>query len=280
MTFLCTVKRIINTSPAFHKLIREEYSIFLDWIYYHEVLGEFTVRHWKVPYEGCGWAPEARSSIALQGRQSKVRLVPFRPQPQFLTSRQATDIIGCPINVLELITQVCRGAIVDQSTNEISEQIASNVKSLEQEIAEELAEYGPVSIHTGNRNLMVSNLHRLACLIYIDRTSHRVSNSYIHHKRLVREGILLLEQMGTCQNAWPLFIIACEATDDDQRLSILSVFERSQGSVRRRSNHIHFIQHLVESVWNQMDLNEADEVDYVTVMNAVIGGVHFIPPFA
>ena len=66
------MKRIINTAPAIHKLIRQEYSVFLDWIFYHEAISEFTVRHWKVPYDGCGFIPTPRSPKATDGLVSKV----------------------------------------------------------------------------------------------------------------------------------------------------------------------------------------------------------------
>jgi hypothetical protein len=91
---------------------------------------------------------------------------------------------------------------------------------------------------------------------------------------------MLLTEMKTCQYAWPLFIIACEAVDDDQRLAILDVFENTQQDRRRRSSHIHFIQHLVEAVWKQLDLNTENQVDYLTIFDAVIGGVPFMPLFA
>lgn len=48
-----------------YKLIRREYAVFLDWIYYHEVLAEFTIRHWKAPYDGCGFVPLVRSAGLL-----------------------------------------------------------------------------------------------------------------------------------------------------------------------------------------------------------------------
>jgi hypothetical protein len=86
--------------------------------------------------------------------------------------------------------------------------------------------------------------------------------------------------MRTCQNAWPLFIIACEAADDEARLATLDVFEQSLQDPRQRSSHIHFIQHMVEAVWKQHDLDEDDQVDYLKVFDAVVSGVPFTPPFA
>jgi len=37
---------------------------------------------------------------------------------------------------------------------------------------------------------------------------------------------------------------------------------------------------MVEAVWNQHDLNAEYQVDYLTIFDAVVGGVPFIPPFA
>jgi hypothetical protein len=157
-----------------------------------------------------------------------------------------------------------------------------HAKVLEQNVSRALGDYGPIHVLPEtpiDRNTMVSDLHRLACLIYVNRAVHSVSGTEFHHTRLVREGILLLTQMVTCQNAWPLFIIACEAVGDDQRLAILDIFEQSRQDRRRRSNHIHFIQHLVEAVWNQYDLNAENQVDHITIIDAVISGVPFIPLF-
>jgi hypothetical protein len=156
-------------------------------------------------------------------------------------------------------------------------------KVLEENISRVVGDYGPIHVQSAtpiDRNTMVSDLHRLACMIYVNRAVHCVSGTEFRHRRLVREGILLLTKMITCQHAWPLFIIACEAVDDDQRLAILDVFEQSRQDRRRRSSHIHFIQHLVEAVWNQHDLNAENQVDYLTILDAVVGGVSFMPPFA
>ncbi|KAI1611957.1 fungal-specific transcription factor domain-containing protein [Exophiala viscosa] len=265
--FLCLVKKIINTSPAIQKLVRQEYSVFLDWIYYHEVLGEFTVRHWKVPYEGCSWAPTARSPRTINGSSPKME-----------------NTIGCPTDVLQLVVHTCRRALVanHSETNHANAGI-ERMNMLEQNISMVIGNCGPIHIPSAtqmDRNMMVADLHRLACLIYVNRTVHCVSGTEFRHRRLVREGILLLTKMVTCQNAWPLFIIACEAVDDAQRLAILDVFEQSRQDRRRRSSHIHLIQHMVEAVWNQHDLNVDNQVDYLTIFNAVVAGVPFMPPFA
>jgi hypothetical protein len=278
------VKRIINTSPAIQKLVRQEYSVFLDWIYYHEVLAEFTVRHWKVPYEGCGFAPTARSPRAIEGSGPKVKGSLLHFLRHHLILRQVEDNIGCPTEVLQLVVHTCRrGLVAKPSEMNYANAGMERTTVLEQNVSRAVGDYGPIHVPSAtpiDRNTMVADLHRLACLIYVNRAVHCVSGTEFRHRRLVREGILLLTKMITCQNAWPLFIIACEAVGDDQRLAILDVFEQSRQDRRRRSSHIHLIQHMVEAVWNQHDLNAENQVDYLTIFDAVVGGVPFIPPFA
>jgi hypothetical protein len=131
-----------------------------------------------------------------------------------------------------------------------------------------------------DRKTMIADLHRLASLIYINRTAHKVSGTAFQHTQLVRQALLLLTKLGTCQNAWPLFIIACEANNDEQRLAVMQVFECTQKDQRQRSNHIHLIRHMVEAVWSQRDLDEDGQVDFEAMFDAVIRAVPFIPPFA
>jgi hypothetical protein len=258
--------------------------VFLDWIYYHEALAEFTVRHWVVPYEGCGFAPVIRSPRSIDGSGSKANESFLQIIRHPLTLRQVEDSIGCPTDVLQLVVHACRRAIVTTSSEMIyTDAEIERTKVLEQDISRAVGDYGPIHARSTtpvDQNTMVSNLHRIASLLYANRAVHGVSGIEFHHRRLIREGILLLTDMKTCQHAWPLFIIGCEAASDDQRLAILDVFEQSRQDRRRRSSHIHFIQHLVEAVWNQHDLNAENQVDYLTIFDAVVGGVPFIPSFA
>ena len=190
--------------------------------------------------------------------------------------------VGCPIDVLQLVVNTCTRAIAAKPLK-VHGVSAEQAAILEQNISRQVGDHGHIHVQPAtslDRNAMVSDLHRLACLIYVNRTVHRVSGTEFHHRRLVREGIMLLTKMKMCQNAWPLFIIACEAVNDDQRLAIMDVFERSRQDRRRRSSHIQFIQHMVEAVWNQVDLNTDNQVDYLIIFNAVVSGVPFIPPFA
>ena len=159
----------------------------------------------------------------------------------------------------------------------------NNIVDLEEKVFSAADSYGQIYVPgraPKDRKTMVSDLHRLASLIYTNHAVHRVSNSDIRHRRLVRAGILLLSTMGTCQNGWPLFVIGCEAQTDVERTTVLEVFGQTRKDRKQRSNHVHFIQHLVEAVWNQKDLDVENEISYTSILDAVISGVPFMPLFA
>ena len=182
---------MINTSPVIHKLVRQEYSVFLDWIYYHEALAEFTVRHWTVPYEGCGFVPTARSPRAIDGSGSKVSGSLLHFHRHHLILRQVEDNIGCPIDVLQLVVHTCRRAIVAEPSemNYVNAGM-ERTKVLEEKISMAVGDYGPIHVQSAtpiDRTTMVSDLHRLACLIYVNRAVHCVSGTEFRHRRLVRE---------------------------------------------------------------------------------------------
>lgn len=44
--FLCGAKKIIHASSMTVKLYQPENAILMDWIYYHEVISEFSLRYW------------------------------------------------------------------------------------------------------------------------------------------------------------------------------------------------------------------------------------------
>lgn len=155
--------------------------------------------------------------------------------------------------------------------------------ALEQHIRTSVDDFGtlfaPVATSRDLRSL-IAQIHRIACLLYVNRAVHHLSGSEVHHKQLVKDGILLLKELETCQSAWPLFVIGCEATDEEQRAEFLAVCERSRWDARKRSNHVESTQWLVMAVWKQRDLDDEEQGDYMTILDAVIGASPIMPLFA
>lgn len=133
---------------------------------------------------------------------------------------------------------------------------------------------------SSTRQGMLAYLYRCATLIYLNRAVLQVSNASFHHRRLVREGILVLQNLGFCESAWPMLILACEANEDEQRLQILQTLWKTGREPLHRSSHVPLIQRMIEAIWNQNDLGCDSGVDYSRTLHAVISTAPALPLFA
>lgn len=188
------------------------------------------------------------------------------------------------MDVLDLVRNVCkRQSTVTNDDMPYDNTDMERIQQLRQNIYEIIGEYG--TFHQDSELLlsrqdMMTSLYRYAALIYLNRAVSNISTSSFSHRRLVREGILLLKNLGFCEGAWPLFIIACEANEDEQRLQILAILSDTSREFGQRSNHVPIIQHMIEAVWNQNDLNVENDVSYGRILGAVVSTAPSLPLFA
>ena len=45
-SYLCGAKKILDATATTLRLYQQDTAVLMDWIYYHEVLSEFSLRHW------------------------------------------------------------------------------------------------------------------------------------------------------------------------------------------------------------------------------------------
>ncbi|KAL7917479.1 fungal-specific transcription factor domain-containing protein [Trichoderma austrokoningii] len=265
--YLCGAKKIISAVAPSVTLYQHDCIPLMDWIYYHEVMTEFSIRHWA--------EADAIDSFCKG---------PLAIRPGKISSMQGSDEVTCPTDVLDLVRHICKRPSPN-GDNHIPYDNADmmRIQYLRQNIYETIGEYG--TFHGDfesslSRQDMINSLYRYAALIYLNRTVSYVSTSSFSHRRLVREGILLLQNLSFCEGTWPLFVIACEADKDEQRLQILDVLSNTSREVGQRSDHIVLIQHMVEAIWNQNDLTIESDVNYGRILNAVISKAPALPLFA
>ena len=249
-------------------------DVLMEWIYYHEVMSDFSLRHWVKSYERseiCKVGPWARSPLAECEE-------PFN---------QRSGIIACPIQVLDALSDASRIHLMDSHDPAFQQQmrrLEASYSALSATVERRRASFGaPPLAESSNLGCadIISELYELAALIYLDRAVMEYSGHEIRHRRLVSEGIDLLSSTLTCENPWPLFIIACEAAEDSQRITILEILDRTAEKAHdRRTNHAVWMRRIVEAIWIQMDLNEDGNMDYVEVLTAVISTSPFLPAFA
>lgn len=162
----------------------------------------------------------------------------------------------------------------------------NQILGLKQRLQVAVGEYGTFHDMLGSnltRQQMLAVLYRCATLIYLNRVVFGVGTTSFQHKRLVREGIIILQNLGFCESAWPVFILACEAVEDEQRLAIIETLSKTREQPLHRSQHVPLIQTLSERMWSQIDLHDdRDNIDfdYSLALHAVISTAPFLPLFA
>lgn len=268
--YLCGAKKIISAVSPSITLYQHDCAPLMDWIYYHEVMTEFSIRHWA---EADAIDSFCKGPLAI------------RPGKVFVgSSMQASDGATCPVAVLDLVRHICKRPSPNGDHHMPYDNVdMMRIQYLRQNIYGTIGEYG--TFHGDfesslSRQDMINSLYRYAALIYLNRTVSYVSTSSFSHRRLVREGILLLQNLGFCEGTWPLFVIACEANEDEQRLQILDILSNTSRELGQRSDHVVLIQHMVEAIWNQNDLTIESDVNYGRILNAVISKAPVLPLFA
>jgi len=286
--FLGGAKKIISVSSAAHWLHQDDSVVLMDWIYYHEVSSEFSVRHWAdaAKIENSCKGPVARRPPESATYLSSVGHVKPSgyPFPVTHTREQISSSIAVPIDALDLMRIICKRPLTDPNGHgPYNFTDMARMQQLKGALLKIVGEAG--SFHDNSRmpltkQQLTSYLYTCAALIYFNRAVGEIPASSFEQRRLVREGILILHRLGSCGSAWPLFVLACEANDDDQRLQISDVLLRTQQESSPRSNHVPLIRTMVEAIWNQNDLNVDSDVHYVETLHAVISLAPSLPLFA
>lgn len=181
------------------------------------------------------------------------------------------------MDALDLILTVCKRPPIYNSTD------IERMQDLKRNLQQTIGETGPlydISEASITRHQMMSYLYTCAALIYFNRVVANTSPSSFEHKRLVREGIFILHYLGSCESAWPLFILACEANVDDERRQMLDILSNTGPEPLHRANHVPLIRSMVEAVWKQNDLNSDSDVSYIETLHAVFSTAPSLPLFA
>ncbi|KAJ5565149.1 hypothetical protein N7513_001391 [Penicillium frequentans] len=267
--YLCGAKRVIAASAETVQFHKDESAILMDWIYYHEVISDFSLRHWA---QASTLSSFCRGPLAI------------RPGNMAIDGSPNSSRITCPMDVLDLIRIICKQPSTYQDDfASYPDADMERIQDLRQRLQGSVGEYGTfrdISEAPLTRTQMLAYLYRCAALIYLNRAVFKAATTSFQHRRLIREGILVLQNLGFCESAWPMFIIACEAIEDEQRLHILDTLSQTQRDPLRRSNHVPLIHRMIETIWKQHDLSYDSNVDYTSILHAVISTAPALPLFA
>lgn len=124
--------------------------------------------------------------------------------------------------------------------------------------------------------LTVTKLYQLAALVYLERTSTKSSGQSEKITQMVDNAFSIFRELETCQWPLPLFILACEARDDEERVVILDLIANTETKAHVRS--LQSLKTMLRFVWTQDDLAE-EPIDYTEKLSAVMSTSGSVPTF-
>lgn len=182
--------------------------------------------------------------------------------------------------ILNLLSEICDTLLDPRDPRSQNEEYQSRLRDLETRIGN--VPTGPLSARSpgGGDAAFVVTLYQTATKIYLMRASQSPWEPPTNLESLVDAAFSGIIQSCNCEHFFPLLILACEAHEDEQRVAIMNLCERTQRDARIRS--IEDVKNTIQSIWVQQDLNKDNDVlvDYLGILSAVISSSDTVPSFA
>lgn len=266
--YLCGAKKIAKAVYASTTHYDGELRFLLDWVFYHDALAKFSLRHWTQKCVHAGSCENFRL-------HEKPKECPFRGA--------VVGTMGCSLDLMTIISTICDFVLPgdhlffgSQQHIEILNDLEQQLLSIEQVVLVESLDGFAVD---QDRSESIAELYRLAALIYLNRVARNFPSDAPIVEQLVEDAIFLIEKLGVCERPWPLFVVACEARSDTQRSIIAEAFiatQRYWGFA-----NVRWARQMVEAAWKQDDLHsDQEEIDSLTRYNAIISAFRVLPTFA
>ena len=118
---------------------------------------------------------------------------------------------------------------------------------------DEVANSSPTQIKDASAT---AELYRLASLLYLQRVVPATGDE-VRRAAYLQQLFAALGTVRVATSPWPVFITACEARTDEERVQILEVLERMD-EVRNIGN-VRVMRSIIETIWKQQDLRDSDK---------------------
>ncbi|KAJ4347953.1 uncharacterized protein N0V89_009325 [Didymosphaeria variabile] len=263
--YLCGVKNVIRAASLDRLDKDEDLTILLDWVYYHDVLARFSLRHW---YRQHGKPALNLITVSCTSVEASTHVTEWIDQAMRRTSA-SSKIVDLLSELSDAVPRPLCGLTPAEHDElkrflEILEWRIRNVKS-------------PASTYEDEAANLKFELLKLAMLVYLNRVTWNQLRQTFSVRTQIERAFEILMQLETCERQFPIFIFGCEAQSDAQRTIVLDAISRTENSVCSRSlNHVRL---LLQAIWAQEDLAEG-KTNYWNKVSYVISCCMTLPSFA
>ncbi|KAI0424662.1 fungal-specific transcription factor domain-containing protein [Xylaria sp. FL1042] len=252
--YIRSVKHIIIAESLNSAARDSDFQVLADWASYHESLGLFSAAHWS--RDGTN-----------------------RPTGNFCTEGLYTrpDHLKA-INLLEETYMAISAKRSRQGLVEEQADYSNYLRILEFNIRQTLLSN---VAHEGDTNTqLVTELFTLALLVYLGRATSDLLPELVdkteHH---IEKVFSIFPTLECCDRQFPLFVLGCEARNEEDRVNFLDLVSRTQ--TRSQAAPLVQVETLVKASWAQSDLADHAglKLDYIEKLNALISSCKVIPTF-
>ncbi|KAL2854589.1 hypothetical protein BJX68DRAFT_30323 [Aspergillus pseudodeflectus] len=242
--FVTGVRQVLNASCWLPFRQDGTFTALLDWVFYHETLGRFSLLHWRPTLH----VEEEPQSAVDSGLCIFVdKLIP--------SSSNA---------LLWLFKQGCFHLATSTDPTECIEPL----RALAREIQDTTLLDSPDP---------TLELFQLSILVYLNRMTNSALEPNLTTQARITRAFTIFTTLKSCPRQLPLFIIGCEARTDEERCIILELIDRTEAAASSRSTFI--VKALTKAVWVQDDLAGERELDYREKMDAIVSVCSLLPTF-
>ncbi|KAJ4304914.1 hypothetical protein N0V90_000442 [Kalmusia sp. IMI 367209] len=260
--YISGVKDILNAPCLKFHSRDSDLNALMDWVYYHDVMSRFTLRHWhgdvlEIPPKPSNMCDNFVREVYMPVRSAMVS--------QDRNAVHSSDSSLLPnLELLAELSDAVTANNCDSMSSHQLEDYKGYIRILDWRIRN--IPMQSKSMYESEHAIVVE-LFKLATLIYLNRVTGDLLDQSGSIKGHLDRAFDLFSHMTYCERQYPLFIIGCEARTDDQRMTVLDLISRTEKQSSSRSlNHIKI---LVQALWAQDDLADK-EVDYWKKMSSVI----------
>ncbi|KAI1370111.1 fungal-specific transcription factor domain-containing protein [Hypoxylon crocopeplum] len=249
--YICGVKEVIKAAGLSTLHGDSDLAILVDWVYYHDVLARFSLRHWR-------------------GDAMPIPPIPRRACAEISLATPSTFAI------LDLLSEVCNAVSAgppDMMTSEELDDYKSFLKVLDWRIRNSL---GPVTGEDDSGAAKIVELYRLALLVYLHRVSGNLLDQQSGTQQQIDQAFAIFSKLNSCERQFPVFVFGCEARTDDQRAIILELIFRTEKNISSRS--LLHVKLLLQAIWAQDDLAD-QELHYWDKLSCMISLCAIVPTF-
>ncbi|KAL6898715.1 fungal-specific transcription factor domain-containing protein [Trichoderma evansii] len=263
--FFCGTKRLANMITKQHDTYFGDEAMIIDWIFYHDAMYKFSIRHWR---------KRNHDQIHLAGQRKVLSKAVFSPERQTIV-----PILGCSLELLDLLCQVVDNVHEPGHPDYLSESHLKTVRSLEirlKYLEQRQAAVLQSDTKEVSQETQTAELFRLGAIIYLLRMAKGEPENSKCLANAMDMAFKILNEIEYCDRPWPLFIIGLESRTEEHRTRMLKVLENS---VKRRPlGSMNLVKRMVPDAWTQRDLREVP-IQPFTLYEMIIGRNRVTPCF-